>query len=100
MSSGRRALVVAALSFAALAAPNAAHGQDCPSEPDGYDTGGVPGGGFPDDPLFLRQWGISQVRAPDAWAQGALGNDVIVAVVDSGADLDHPDLEDKLLPVD
>jgi subtilisin family serine protease len=45
-----------------------------------------------DDPLLLEQWGLLHIRAPEAWdiATGVAG--VAVAVVDTGADLDHPDL--------
>ncbi|WP_373500401.1 S8 family serine peptidase [Desulfococcus sp.] len=38
------------------------------------------------------QWNIDAVRAPDLWAQGFDGTGVVVAVMDSGADLNHPDI--------
>lgn len=50
------------------------------------------------DPLAPVQWGLDQVRAPQAWAAGATGAGAVVAVVDAGVDLDHPDLAGKLLP--
>ncbi len=37
-------------------------------------------------------WGIVRVNAPGAWAKGNMGNNVAVAVVDTGIDLTHPDL--------
>jgi subtilisin family serine protease len=48
------------------------------------------------DPLFAKQWGPQQVRAPQAWATST-GARTIIGVVDSGVDFDHPDLRSKLL---
>ena len=39
-----------------------------------------------------RQWGLDAIGAPEAWAQGYSGQGVTVAIVDTGVDLDHPDL--------
>jgi serine protease len=44
-----------------------------------------------DDPLRDQLWGLDQINAPAAWATTA-GAGVTVAIVDSGVDLDHPDL--------
>jgi subtilisin family serine protease len=49
----------------------------------------------PNDPLFSKQWGPQQVHAPEAWARTSGG--VVIGVVDSGIDLDHPDLASKTL---
>ena len=49
------------------------------------------------DPLVERQWGLAQVRATEAWAV-TRGAGVVVAVIDSGADLGHPDLAGRLVP--
>jgi thermitase len=43
-----------------------------------------------------RQWGLEQVRAPETWAT-TQGRGSVVAVVDTGVDLDHPDLAPRLL---
>jgi subtilisin family serine protease len=48
------------------------------------------------DPLSAQQWGLQQVRAPQAWAHST-GAGTIIGVVDSGVDFDHPDLSAKLL---
>lgn len=37
-------------------------------------------------------WGLNDVGAPEAWAAGYTGEGITVAVVDTGVDLDHPDL--------
>jgi len=49
------------------------------------------------DPLAGQQWGLDQVKAPAAW-QTSTGSGALVAIVDSGVDLDHPDLATKLVP--
>lgn len=43
------------------------------------------------DPLRDLQWGLDQVRSHDAW-QLSRGKNVVVAVIDTGLDLSHPDL--------
>ena len=48
------------------------------------------------DPMRAQQWGLASVRAPEAW-KVSRGNGVVVAVVDSGVDLTHPDLRGKLV---
>ncbi len=47
------------------------------------------------DPLWAEQWGLTQIRAEGAWAHSR-GAGVLVAIVDSGIDLSHPDLATKV----
>jgi hypothetical protein len=52
----------------------------------------------PDDPYLSpqSQWNLFKIEAPAAW-QITTGSDrVIIAFVDSGVDLDHPELKDKI----
>ncbi|MEM9828539.1 MAG: S8 family peptidase [Planctomycetota bacterium] len=42
------------------------------------------------------QWNLNSVGAPEAWAAGYTGDGVTVAVIDTGVDLDHPDLVGQL----
>ena len=49
---------------------------------------------YSNDPLLAEQWGWFRVDADDAWLTGYEGSGVIVAVFDTGIDLDHPDLKD------
>ncbi|MEJ2155264.1 MAG: S8 family serine peptidase [Desulfobacteraceae bacterium] len=63
--------------------------------------------GIPDDTAFSQQWGLyntgqvvsgyvgtpgMDMDAPDAWDITTGSTDVVVAVVDTGCDLNHPDL--------
>lgn len=50
----------------------------------------------PNDPDFLKQWYLSQIKAPEAWEKTTGSTEVIMALLDSGIDLDHPDLKDNL----
>ncbi|PNE23500.1 hypothetical protein V511_02100 [Mesotoga sp. Brook.08.YT.4.2.5.1] len=49
---------------------------------------------FPDLEGFL--WGVKKVRAPQAWAAGYDGTGIIVAVIDTGIDSNHPDLQGQI----
>ena len=48
------------------------------------------------DPLVGQQWGLSRIRAPRAWGV-ATGVDTVIAVLDSGAQMNHPDLDGAYL---
>ena len=47
----------------------------------------------PDDTYFSKQWHLTQINAPEAWDyETAENKDIRIAIVDSGVDLTHPDL--------
>ncbi len=51
------------------------------------------------DPGFALQPDMTQINADDAWRQCVLGDPgIVVAIIDSGVDLDHPDLAANLIP--
>ncbi|MGC8878487.1 MAG: S8 family peptidase [Anaerolineae bacterium] len=56
----------------------------------------------PNDPDWGSQWGLSKIQAPKAWdiLSTTGGANIIIAIIDSGIDLDHPDFvcSNKLLP--
>ncbi|MBN1641492.1 MAG: peptidase S8 [Anaerolineae bacterium] len=45
----------------------------------------------PNDPHYPSQWALQTVGAPEAWGR-TRGDGVVIAIVDSGIDLTHPDL--------
>jgi subtilisin family serine protease len=60
-----------------------------------------------DDPLFNDQWALentgqsdgtvdADIDAPDAWSMSTSDPGQIIAIIDSGVDLDHPDLDDRI----
>ncbi|WP_434511214.1 cell wall-binding repeat-containing protein [Desulfitobacterium sp. AusDCA] len=49
------------------------------------------------DPHYSEQWGLSKAEVPKAWNLGATGKGITVAVVDTGVDINHPDLQDNLV---
>jgi thermitase len=53
--------------------------------------------GSPDDPYFGQQWGLTKVEAPQAWDVTAGSSSINIAILDTGVDLDHPDLAAKLI---
>jgi len=46
------------------------------------------------DPEYHLQWALKKIRANSAWDEGATGKGIVIAVMDTGVDLDHPDLLD------
>jgi subtilisin family serine protease len=85
---------------AVLVAPASASAITCSHPASAYSKGsGVPAfdGPTTGDPLAPAQWGLNQIKAPGAWSKGARGAGVTIAVLDSGVDLPHPDLQGKLL---
>lgn len=50
----------------------------------------------PDDPGWTNQWGPAKVDAPAAWDVTSGTSDVVVAVLDTGVQLNHEDLADNL----
>lgn len=47
---------------------------------------------IPDDPYFPAQWGLQRINAPRAWPLSEGDPNVVVAVLDQGVELAHPDL--------
>lgn len=51
---------------------------------------------IPNDPEYSQQWHLPKIAAPLAWDVTTGTDTVTIAVVDSGCDMDHPDLVSKI----
>src|SRR4030095_13338074 len=47
---------------------------------------------IPNDTLYPEQWGRQRINAPSAWPLSEGDPNVVVAVLDQGVELAHPDL--------
>ena len=52
----------------------------------------------PNDTFYPRQWHLPQINLPTAWDTTIGSPDVVVAVVDTGVLVNHPDLNDLIVP--
>jgi subtilisin family serine protease len=52
----------------------------------------------PNDPSFPSQWGLTKINCPAAWDRTTGSANVTAAVIDTGVDLDHPELAALLVP--
>ncbi|MBA4054636.1 MAG: hypothetical protein C0490_07990, partial [Marivirga sp.] len=50
----------------------------------------------PNDPMLNQQYYLDLIRAKEAWDVTQGNESIIIAVVDTGGDLDHPDLQDNI----
>jgi serine protease len=46
----------------------------------------------PNDPMFPQLWGMPQIKATNAWDRATGSDDIVVCVIDTGVDYNHPDL--------
>lgn len=52
---------------------------------------------FPTDPYYSNAWHLPKIGAPSAWDY-TQGNGVTIAILDSGVDISHPDLQSQIVP--
>ncbi len=50
----------------------------------------------PNDPWYNAQWSLSAIQASEAWDTCRGDNDVLVAIIDTGVDYSHGDLQGNL----
>jgi subtilisin family serine protease len=48
---------------------------------------------LPNDSLFASQWALQTLRAPEAWRITTGNPNILIAVIDTGVDFKHPDLQ-------
>ncbi len=51
---------------------------------------------LPNDSLFVQQWALQTIRGPEAWEITTGDPNILIAVIDTGTDFDHPDLQTGL----
>jgi len=82
------------------------YSQDSPQDALG---GSAPSGVIPNDEYFPMQWHLhntgqsggtpgADIRAPEAWEITTGEPNIVIAVIDCGVDLNHPDLINNLVP--
>lgn len=47
---------------------------------------------IPNDPMFSQQWNMKRIGATNAWRATTGSSHVVVAILDTGVDYNHPDL--------
>lgn len=50
----------------------------------------------PNDSYFGNQWYLSRIKADKAWEKLSSSPDIVIAVIDSGVDISHPDLKNNI----
>jgi subtilisin family serine protease len=58
---------------------------------EGLDT-------IPNDPSWANQYGLTAIHAPQGWDISTGSASVIIAILDTGVDLTHPDIAVKIVP--
>ncbi len=51
---------------------------------------------IPSDTYYNSQWYLQKIKAPQAWDIVRESPNIIIAVIDSGVQIDHPDLKDNI----
>ena len=51
----------------------------------------------PSDPHYSTQWALPTISAPSAWDINTGSSSIVIGILDTGVDLDHPDIDSKLV---
>jgi thermitase len=51
---------------------------------------------LPNDPYYSTQWALPKIQADSAW-DSTKGDNVIIAIIDTGVDYNHQDLQSKVI---
>ena len=62
------------------------------AEPDYYMNTYI----IPNDPYYGYLWGMDNIKAPLAWDHITGSSEIVIGVVDSGIDYNHPDLNNNM----
>lgn len=50
----------------------------------------------PNDSYYSNQWYLQKIKADSAWEKVSVSPDVVIAVIDSGIQINHPDLQTNI----
>lgn len=51
---------------------------------------------IPSDTHYTKQWYLKKIKAVEAWDKKRNAEDIVIAILDSGAQINHPDLRDNI----
>ena len=51
---------------------------------------------IPSDTYYGNQWYLQKIKAPEAWNTTRESSDKIIAIIDSGVQINHPDLKENI----
>ena len=51
----------------------------------------------PNDPYYGIQWHLPKIKVDEVWSEQMGSRNVTIAVLDTGVDLDHPDLDEQVV---
>jgi len=51
---------------------------------------------IPSDTYYSNQWYLKKIKAPEAWDIVRESEEIVIAILDSGVQIDHPDLIDNI----
>ncbi len=54
---------------------------------------------IPNDPYFKYQWNLRNINVTNAWNISLGNKSIIVAIIDTGVDYNHPDLKNNYVPL-
>ena len=55
------------------------------------------GSSIPSDSYYSKQWGAKKINLPEAWDTTTGESSIVVAVVDSGVDTNHPEFKGRII---
>lgn len=63
----------------------------------GYTAAGIYKSALsPSDSYYSNQWYLQKIRAQIAWEEQRESPDIVIAIIDSGVQINHPDLKDNI----
>lgn len=52
----------------------------------------------PSDPWYPNEWHLTKIAAPAAWNSTTGSQSIVIAILDTGVDSSHPDLQNQVVP--